>query len=159
MAKVKKYGDWDKLSDWKKYIKSDKPLKKIVNKMDNLGKTVRDALKNHIKSNDLPWKKLSPITVRIKGNNKIYIDHGTYMNKIIHSVRPTKDNGLIVVITTRGNHYSGLSANELAKILEYGTSKTPARPLWRPTFEEMKKMKEFEDFIDIGAIFSFKGTD
>ena len=44
-------------------------------------------------------------------------------------------------------HYSGLTLNQLAIILEYGNENIPARPLWRPSLKSAGGPKELRNIL------------
>ncbi|MHA2429220.1 MAG: hypothetical protein ACXADB_14455 [Candidatus Hermodarchaeia archaeon] len=157
MANTRKYGDWDTLKDWRASMKTDKWRRKYMNQMDALGKAIRGTVKGHIKKQDLPWKPLKPITIQLKGHDTIYVHTIDYYNKIRSQLRPMDNDGISLTVAPRGKHVSGLDMQVLARMLEYGTSKMPARPLWRPSYEEVQKLPEMNRLKDLGAKFSFKG--
>lgn len=158
MARPTKYGDWDSLAEWRRNLKSDKWKSKFVRKLETLGRAIRDRVKGHIRDQDLEWVPLSDVTVDLKGGSEtIYVHTSSYYNKINAKVTPTSGEGMELVVTVSGKHPSGLSMQQLAAILEYGSSTVPARPLWRPTFAELDNLPEMRDLKEIGAAFSFRG--
>ncbi len=157
MANTRKYGDWDTLKEWRASMKQDKWKGKFLNQMDTLGNAIMGAVKGHIKAQDLKWKPLKPITIKLKGHDTIYVHTVDYYNRIQAQLRPMDNDGISLTVAPRGKHVSGLDIQILARMLEYGTSKMPARPLWRPSFEEVQSLPEMERLKDLGAKFSFTG--
>ena len=100
------------------------------------GRMTLEQLVGHIDRQDLGWKALAESTVRQKDNSSIYIDSGFLRNNL---TRVEIDDFTVYVGATDMTHEpSGLPLHEILIFQEYGTSTQPARPLLRPTFEEMK---------------------
>lgn len=152
-----KYGDWNKVRRWINGTASKKTAERFDADMKKLGNAIADRVKHHITAQDLPWKPLSPITVDIKGHGIIYIDRKDYLNKINATVSPVSAEKINLTVAVKGRHYSGLSMQSLAKILEYGNKRIPSRPLWRPTFSEIKNLPELRDLMNLKPKFSFGG--
>ena len=135
-------GDWKKVEsvirNFDKIVYE--PLVKATAKNAQM---VEATLVQHIQNQALNWKPLSAAYEKYKKNkglsNQIYIATSTLMNSITHAIR---DGGLTAFIgvlrTARGP--SGESEVMIGKVMEYGSAKRniPARPLFRPTFKEMK---------------------
>lgn len=107
------------------------------------GEMVLKKLKDHIYSQDLNWVPLSEHTIELKGgDDTIYIDTGELVNGL--SVRRIKSVARGVSIFVGASpwkkHKGGMGLDELMIWLEYGTDRMPARPLIRPTFEEVKDL-------------------
>lgn len=104
---------------------------------------------------------LSPRTFLIKKKQKldtrILIATGDYLRGIVVRRREEPGKGVFYVITVvnRKHHESNLTLQKIAKIHEYGTgeytvrwgnsdvtTKIPARPHWRPAWEEAKTIVE-----------------
>ena len=122
-------------------------LAKNINKsaekeLKESGELVKDIIVKHIDNQDLGWKPLSPITVRIKGSDTIYVDTGLLRSNI--TVRGVKSKVNKSTIFIGGNpwtrHLSGLKMSELMNFMEYGTKYMPPRPLIRPSFNEAKPL-------------------
>jgi hypothetical protein len=153
---VRFYGDWGKAKLWFNKMETADFNKVFRKELKALGKAVVVKLKSHITRQDLPWEQLAPFTVKKKGHAKIYIETRQYKNSMHAKVRKSGKRALKLVVFPKGTHVaSGLPMQELGMYLEYGTSRIPARPIWRPTYEEMKKMPEFKRLIDMEKKFGF----
>ena len=150
----RKYGDWEQLQSWLTRVQSKNYLVAFEKDLKMIGDTIAEKVKEHIRTQDLKWVPLSPVTVGKKGSSIIYIDSGDYLKKIKTKIYP-KDDGTDLIVAVIGRHRSGMSMQEIAVALEYGTSKIPARPLWRPTFAEIKNLPEVKNVVQIGKSFKF----
>ena len=56
-------------------------------------------------------------------------------------------NMILVGMPSGTKHYSGLTLNQLAIILEYGNENIPARPLWRPSLKSAGGSKELRNIL------------
>lgn len=135
-------GQWDKLRRVFDNLKSGRFIKE--DELERFGNSIEQRLRNHIMAQDLGWVPLKDATVRKKGHATIYIENRDYLKSI--KVRVSKKGMLsrTIMVRPEGNHPSGMSMSEIANVLEYGTSKIRARPLWRPTFKEVQA--EFSNF-------------
>jgi hypothetical protein len=124
------------------------------------GELIVKRMVEHIDRQDLPWKPLSDVTIAIKGNSQVYVDTGWLKENL--SVRrmktsPLKSTVFVGASPWKTHKPSGKKFSELMIMLEYGTDEIPARPLIRPTWEEMKKeiesgwQKMFKDVLRKGA--------
>lgn len=103
------------------------------------GELVLDKLRGHIYSGDLGWTPLSPDTIRIKnGNSTILIETGTLANSFaVQKFDFGTGVNIFVGIPSGTSHPSGVNADTLMLWIEQGTSRMPARPLIRPTLDEV----------------------
>lgn len=103
------------------------------------GELTKNIIQGHIDKQDLGWKPLSKRTIQVKGHGKVYVETGALRNGItIKNISSTKDQVKVFVGFEGGNHPSGLDMKTLMTYNEFGTSKSPARPLVRPSLEEAK---------------------
>lgn len=147
---TKKIGNWDKTIQTLKAVNIDiiETVKK--SKLD-LAKKLKNALVDHILSQDLNWEPLAAETIKRKNQkNKgmIYMDTETYINAI-SIVRNGKD---VSVGIKKGQPYKGrkdrsVTVDQVAMWMEYGTRRAPKRPLWQPTIDEFGGAKGFRDKI------------
>lgn len=150
------YGDWMKIRASLKRIDSDEALEKASKQMESLGRVITRRLKAHIRKQDLDWAPLSSATIKKKGFDKIYVNRGDYLRSITYDV--TSENGVVELnVYPEGDHYSGLSMQELADYLEYGTAKMRARPLWRPVFAEVEDMRPTKSLLKAFGSVAFEG--
>jgi len=152
---VGKYGDWDQLRQWQRRMESKAYKTRFDRYLRVLGREISDRVKHHIRAQDLGWTPLSPVTIRRKGSDTVYVETGEYYRKIRAKLTAGMGEKLRVVVATQGRHLSGMDMQELARILEYGTSTNRARPLWRPTFAELDNLPSIRRLKDLGAVFDF----
>jgi len=139
---VELYGDWGKWDRWAKdRINGITDQKKLKSAMLSVGQRIQNKIQNHIDKQDLGWVPLSPATVRKKGSTQIYVETGEYRNSIKTVVEESGPDSWELIVKPEGTHMSsGLDMQVLGRFLEYGTSKMPARPLWRPVSAEVERM-------------------
>jgi hypothetical protein len=150
------FGDWDKFRRWVDRIKFGVFREKYQKEMEALGRAIDNKVRGHIIRQDLRWIPLSSATIERKGHRRVYFETGEYSRSIRTQVKPVGRFSLELSVTPQGSHSgSGLPMGQLAGILEYGTSKIPSRPIWRPTFTEVENMPEFAQLTDLGVKFGF----
>lgn len=136
------YGQWKSAGITLKNLASNiKP--KAEQQLRDDAEFIKEKIVGHIDNQDLGWKPLSSITIRIKKNDKIYVDTGALRSNI--NVRGIKSSVNKSTIFIGANSYtthspSGLKMSQLMNMLEYGTRYTPPRPLIRPTWNEVKPL-------------------
>lgn len=106
--------------------------------IDECGELIRERLIGHIDSEDLGWKPLSSRTIALKGNSKIYVESGTLKDNIKVERINSGDYSIFIGSGGTNEPRTGKSTKDVLVLMEYGTSKMPARPLVRPTWEELK---------------------
>lgn len=133
-----------------------KNLKALFNNLDkNVVGEVKDYLKeeaydikeeiqNSIKSQTGNWQSLAKATVENKGHNKILYETGQLVDSI-----DVQGSGDEYVVAPTGQHTHNISNSELAILHEYGTSKMPPRPIFRPVYEKHRNEvpKEVADIV------------
>lgn len=139
MITMKRTGDWKRAGVIMSVAQKNlDPM--IKSTLKECGEMVLSKMKEHIDSQDLGWQPLASSTVKIKGSDQIYVESGTLYNSL--SVRFIKSAGDTVIFVGaspwKTHKNSGLNLNTLMGYLEYGTNKMPARPLIRPTWDEMQ---------------------
>jgi len=135
---------WESLNTWFTTVKVKVSSSALESHLEVLGADISKAVADHIRSQDLKWAKLSAYTIYKKGHDKIYLDSWEYVRSIRAKVEKSATSATLTV-SPEGNHKkSGLSMQDLARILEYGDVGLPARPLWRPTFEELRSNPKFK---------------
>lgn len=160
MISVRKVGDWEKAGIYLKRIALNlEPFMKA--RVMEGGETFLKEIRGHMDRQDLGWTPLSEKTVELKGgDDTIYIESGFLYDGIsVRKIKSSKGNISIFVGASpwKTHEPSGLRMSDLMIWLEYGTEKMPARPLIRPTWEEveplLKKLwgTELKDFIDRGG--------
>ncbi len=104
----------------------------------------------HLDNQDLPWDPLSPQFLALKErkgfSTDIYTMTSAYRQAIATKVDATRLISFVGVLRPvphkKPDGKGGATINmvQLGYVLEYGSiaASIPARPLWRPTFEEMK---------------------
>lgn len=153
-------GDWNKAGLYLKNL-AVRLCPEFAVKFYDSGEFVLEKMKNHITSQDLGWVPLSPHTIKLKnGDSTIMIETGTLLNGLtVRRVKSSTSGDTLFVGASPWKRHapSGLGLDELMVYLEYGTSNMPARPLIRPTIEEVTEQlhsmwsKDFESIIKEGV--------
>lgn len=136
-----KFGDWTKAGTVLQAL-AVKTLPNFVAQITEDADLLLKTLQNHIDAQDLGWTPLAESTIIAKGGDTtIYIESGTLRNGL--SVRKVRApaNGITLFIGAspwKSHPESGRTLNEIMIWMEYGTDKQVARPLVRPTWEELK---------------------
>jgi hypothetical protein len=120
--------------------------------LKDLGKLITDKLQENIRGQKLPWEPLKPSTAARKGHSLVYLDSWEMVRSIRASVVRKGTFNMELIVKPEGDHAgSGKSMESLAYILEYGTPRISARPLWRPTLAQLgdlAKTGPMRDFLD-----------
>lgn len=133
---IRKTGDWGRMN---RVIKSlarnisganQKTLKQVSLKMERI------AVK-HMQKQDLGWQPLKQKTLAQKAkaghSNKILIATTDYFQAITAF---TKGNVAFAGVTKNAKNRQGSALVSVAAVHEFGNANIPARPLWRPTWNE-----------------------
>ena len=151
-------GDWNKAGIYFQNL-AVKLAPSFEVQMQEDGEFVLEKIKGHIEHQDLGWVPLSDKTVELKGGSTtIYVETGTLLNSF--SVRKVKSKVtgstfFIGASPWKRHAPSGAKLSDLMIWLEYGTDKIPARPLIRPTYNEVKEILKdhwttlFKDLIEV----------
>lgn len=157
---LSKFGDWSKAGIVMKSIMLNlKPT--YIAKLKECGELYLEEVLGHIDSQDLDWTPLTEHTVALKGgDDTIYVETGFLKSHLkVRKVRSVS-NGVTFFIgadpwTTTP---SGEKFSDVMIWLEYGTDKMVARPLLRPSWEEVEPiiqshLRELtQDFVTGGAM-------
>ena len=141
MMKFSTYGDWAKAGVVLRGLSNTKRVRGVFkDALDMNGEMIKDKLVKHIDAQDLNWVPLSPHTVALKGHDKIYIETGSLKKGLAVRTMRSPSNGYAVFIgaSAWARNVDGRKLSDVMTWLEYGTSKMPARPLIRPTWNEVK---------------------
>jgi HK97 gp10 family phage protein len=122
-------------------------------KLMETGELLLDRMVEHIDKQDLNWESLARYTIEKKGNDKVYVETGWLRDNLgVRRVatKPNKKRIFVGASPWKTHKPSGKKFSELMIMLEYGTEDTPARPLMRPTWEEMQDEVEeiWSDALD-----------
>ena len=128
---LSKFGDWGRAGIVLHSI-AVKLFPAFVAKFEEDGEFVVDTMKGHIDAQDLPWTPLSARTVSLKGGETIYVETGTLRDSI-KATKLSSSSGITIFV---GPTASG-GGDAVLMWMEYGNSRVPARPLIRPTYEEV----------------------
>jgi len=145
-------GNWEGFSLWVAWAQAGGYIENAQDHLRDTGEAVRKLIRGHISSQDMGWKKLADRTIRQKGHGIVYKETSAYARRIrVTSLR--RKYGATVKVTPGTQVYrrSGKTAAEIAFENEYGNSKTPARPIWRPVYMEMQALPEIAQ-IPLGDI-------
>lgn len=144
MAKL--YGDWVKAKVWANRIRAGVFMEDLAEDLHKVGDSIARKIVGHIDAQDLGWAPLADRTVERKGHSRVYEETLAFKD----SIKVHVDRSLFVAklrVQAEGTHPSGISMQELAVMLEYGTSRMVARPLWRPVFEAIPNEPEFSNLL------------
>ena len=151
------YGDWAMAQSMSQSFRSGDFVKSLRKDFEALAKAIAIEIQRHIQRQDLPWPALSSSTIRAKGHDRIFIDTGQYFEAIRYKVTKRSRYKLRLDVFMHGNHPSGISMEQLAFYLEGGTTRIPARRLWKPVFNQIGGMKEFTDITENFKNSGFRG--
>lgn len=148
---IQMYGDWNKCGALLKVL-STQLMPVFQAKLYEDGKLVVEKMQGHIDSQDLPWKQLSDITVKLKQDEQIYLETGYLRDNIgVRKIKSKKDEVSYFVGASpwKTHPSSGEKFSDIMMYMEYGTATQPPRPLVQPTFNEVKdKLKnEWRDYM------------
>lgn len=132
---VTMYGDWERLE--KALVTIDKHLVPMAHaKMYLDGEIVLQKLRGHIEAQDLGW---APKRI-IKRTPDLWVDTGELSSgmRTLRIALNAHSYAVFIGFLDSRSHYSGYTQAELAVLLEYGVDKAPARPLIRPTWDELR---------------------
>lgn len=141
--KFTRTGDWARAGVTLKMLSTGSIIPAFSAQMREDGELILEKLLEHIDNQDLNWTPLSDATIAKKGHDTIYVETGFLREHLkVRKVRAPK-NGLTYFIGADAwtkHAPSGLKFSDLMIYLEYGTEKIPARPLIRPTMDEVEKI-------------------
>lgn len=123
---------------------------KFANKLHRI---IKRCLKTGTPPKGVSWPPHSEFTVKSLGAHKLLNLTGFYMR----SIKVMDKGGTIAVGLPRGlkrpNNIKGsstLTMKQIAQILEYGGNKVPARPLWRPAYNQVGGPAQLKKDITAG---------
>jgi len=138
--RISKFGAWTKAGIVLQAL-SSKIVPAFSAQLKEDGDMILEKIRGHIDAQDLNWTPLSEHTISLKsGDETIYVETGFLKDNLkVRKVKAPK-NGVTYFIGADAwtKHPSGLKFSDLMIYLEYGTANIPARPLIRPTFEELE---------------------
>ena len=141
--RLSKFGDWTKAGVVLQSLSSNKIVPAFSAQIKEDGNLVLEHIISHIDSQDLNWTPLSECTIELKnGDETIYVETGFLKSNLkVRKVKAPK-NGVTYFIGADAwtKHPSGLKFSDLMIYLEYGTANIPARPLIRPTYDELEDL-------------------
>ena len=137
MSKSGLYGDWETVGPKLKVIE-DSVSSNMIDEAKKLGNDYNNAIRKHVKQQDLPLAALAEKTVLRKGHEKWYFETGNFLDKLSVRVyyKGKKTSSVRVGALPDRKYNDYLSMEDLALMLELGTSTIPSRPLFRKTNEE-----------------------
>ena len=130
--------NWFKLNKWIEAAADGRFFQFFVKFANEFGNEIRENLRKHILAQDMGWAPLKERTVRRKGHEHAYIETGFYLQHIAVKVEASANYEISLTVRPTGTHpTNGKSLQDVAEILERGSSTIPARPLWRAVKNEM----------------------
>lgn len=141
--RLSKFGDWTKAGVVLQSLSSNKIVPAFSAQIKEDGNLILERIVSHIDSQDLNWTPLSERTIELKnGDETIYVETGFLKSNLkVRKVKAPK-NGVTYFIGADAwtKHPSGIKFSDLMIYLEYGTANIPARPLIRPTYDELEDL-------------------
>lgn len=135
-------GDWEKAALLIKNLKEECE-KAHITSLQRFGLKMEEVVLNHISKQDLGWKPLDPkyLSSKVKKglSDNILVATSDYFNAIQSWVDKSKRTAYIGVKKGKKDR-EGNEIGHIARVHEYGAKggKIPARPLWKPSFDEVK---------------------
>ena len=134
-----RYGDWSRAGVALRGI-SNNLTPAFKAQVDKDGEMVLKRMVQHIESQDLGWTPLNENTIALKhGDDTIYVETGFLKNnlKVRKISAPAKGYSVFIGANPWVSDKDGVKLSDLLIYLEYGTVHSPARPLVRPTWDEV----------------------
>lgn len=129
--------------DWKSVNKMLKDLKELPEQLNTIFKKkvveqVELVVKQDLEQQNLRLAPLSPEYARSKKTDKILIETREYINRLrVFDIKEERGKMTVYVgASDKDKHSSGMSVGELARLINYGTRKQPARPHFKLTWEK-----------------------
>lgn len=135
-------GAWVSVKIWLRRVVTGSLGEVVGKQIQLLGETVLSKVRAHIVARDLGWAPLAPSTIARKAHDRPYIETMEYYRNVVLEVEVTRLSTRVRIGPTKAKGRKGVPIAVVAKWLEYGVMagkrKIPARPLWRPSFDELK---------------------
>lgn len=150
---IKKVGDWKGATKFLSSMGYEVKAKTLQAQYE-ICKKLKGIVVKHILDQDLNWEPLAPTTIKNKNKNKnqILIDTEVYINNI----KVWKEAGVAKAGVKKGVMYrranGAIALDRVAALLETGTTKMPARPLWEPSINELGGKEGIRQFV-VDAIY------
>jgi hypothetical protein len=133
---IEKIGDWEVIRRMVQNLAPD--LEEVGKKtLVKVGLKAESIAVKHIQNQDLNWTANIRYTrwkQRAGFSQKILVKTSTYLQSI--TSWPSQSGKTFYAGVKRTVKVDGVLLADIAKALEYGTRNMPARPLWRPTYQE-----------------------
>lgn len=151
------FGDWGRLGLWFRKVKFRATSSGFEDDFTQIGLWVKRRIEEHIDNQSLPWEPLKLSTRTRKGHGKVYLDSGEFRRSLDLQVKKTGTFSMEVSVMPRGDHKgSGMSMQQLASYMEYGTPGMAARPIWRPVLMELEQSGIIrKELSSLGVKFGF----
>lgn len=146
---VKKMGDWDGAIRF--FNTMGLRVKTVtLQSQEEICRKIKANIVKHLLAQDLNWEQLARVTKdrkNQKNRDLILIDTELYMKSIVvYQVSMTWYVGVKKGIAYRRKG-SFVNLDRVAFLNEKGTVRTPARPLWEPTFAEFGGFKGVKAYV------------
>lgn len=142
------YGDWDQLHIWLKNKSNPKVvLENLVEPMEKLGKAIKGRAIWRLKTADASWQKLAESTVRKKGHDRFYLETGNYIDSIQNETI-VGSNYILVKVGPPEDLVGGKDYQYIGRVLEFGSTTIPARPVWRPLMNKVQKLAAYRKLLE-----------
>lgn len=146
-------GEWQKASSmFSRIMQTGRIRREMDAEMKDFADETTAQIKAYIESH--PGPALAPYTVAKKGHARILIDTGKYIGSI-----KTEKVGEMEYFSgaLSSDSHERLSMSTLAEYLEYGTSRMPARPHFRPV--AARRRREFRKYFNAAKLKQMLGVE
>ncbi len=140
-------GEWDSVKAWLGRAMRGGLSEDAREKVMKTADAIAQEAKNHIANQDMNWAPLLESTVASKGFKDVYIETREFSDSIhAELVEDKRFRTTVFVGPSDKGSRKGISFQELAEKLEYGTSLMVARPLWRPLRDKYARGSKWKKF-------------
>jgi hypothetical protein len=135
----KKVGDWGKVTFLIGQLEEELTRAQLLS-LKRFGLKVEAVAKTHISRQDLKWEALKPVYLARKVkqgmSENTLVATSSYFNSITSFVML---DSVYAGVRKEAKNKTGQNLADIAAVHEYGSKSgnIPARPLWKPTFQEV----------------------
>lgn len=152
-VQAKRVGNWEKAIQF--YSKLGFDIRDSVKRaqkeeVTELKKAIVRAIVTQKYAGTSKWPALKPTTTYRKKDNKnmIYMDTEKYVNSIMVRVEGSVASvGFRKGVTYKRRGGRSVTLEQVARWMEYGTRRQPARPLWGPSIQERGGARGIRDRV------------
>ena len=141
---MKLFGWTKKVGQWVDRAQEAMTGKEARAQLDLVGEAIRDEVRRSILEGKVGGPALAKSTIGKKGHALPLVDSGRYVRSITATpaVRGVKRSRILVRVNPDPDF------QKIAFLHEFGSSRFPARPHWRPAFVRIRKSPAVSDLIE-----------